>query len=394
MKRWICMLALALLGACPGAPDMEHDLFNRGEMLYVDSPAAAAALEKQVIAAIDQATIRVWTSFERLTSEPVAQALLRAQGRGVDVRVLSDVDRRKDAGIALLVDKLGKLPNGSPRVVLMGGPLSYSPTPTLHLERTSAMNVITHTFVLIDTNHLINLSEGFGSEGHLRWGFVVHSTDVAKDFEDEHSQVFGGVSATTLNYYDGVLKSNNNNRVYYPMQNGVWEVYFGPQERLMKRIIDEVYAARASVQIITPLLSSTFLVDALRYKARVGGIVDVMVDKSSLEDPTSRFEELAKAIQDDKAQALMRVGEKLGTTVVVIDADKARDGRRYQTRVLVLSHALVESIPFDANNNVRPSDAFMDGNMWVLSRPSSGISELVEQAIGKFDATFARGQKP
>jgi hypothetical protein len=58
------------------------------------------------------------------------------------------------------------------------------------------------------------------------------------------------------------------------MQNGVWEFYFGPQERLMKRVIDELYAARASLQIITPLLTNTFVVDALRYKARIGSIVD------------------------------------------------------------------------------------------------------------------------
>jgi hypothetical protein len=392
MKR-VLFSFFAMLWAC-AAPDPHSDLFNRSEALYVRSDAEGKALEQRAVQAIDRAKLRVWASFERLESTDIANALLRAVGRGVDVRVVADIDHKAEAGLALLSQKLGKLDRGSPRLVLMGGPLDYSPEPSRNLGRSGDLDQITDTFLLVDTNRVLNLSKGFGATTDLRWGFDVHSTDVAKDFEDEHSQLFAGVSATTLNYYDGTLKSNNNNRVYYPMPDDVWELYFGPQERLIKRVIDEIYAARASVQIITPELSNTFMVDALRYKARVGGIIDVLVEKGSLARSSSRFNELKKAIADDKASADLRVAEQLGFTAVIIDAERARDGRRYQTRVLMLSHPLVESIPFDASDVSRLSDAFMDGNMWVYSRPSEGDSPNVERALAEFARTFARGTKP
>jgi phosphatidylserine/phosphatidylglycerophosphate/cardiolipin synthase-like enzyme len=386
-------IVLVLWAAC-AAPDPQSELFNRGEVLHVESETQDRALEARVVSAIDRAKLRVWASFERLESVAIARALLRAEARGVDVRVMSDVDRKADPGIVLLVAELGELEDGKGRLQLFGDALSHSPQPSRMLDRGSALNQITHTFLLVDDNRVINLSQGFGAAPLARWGFDVRSTDIAKDFEDEHTQVFGGVSATTLNYFDGMLKSNNNNRIYYPMPEDVWEVYFGPQERLMKRVVDEIYAARASVQIITPELSNTFVIDALRYKARVGGIVDVMVDEASRERATSRFDELKKAIADDASQADLRLSGQLGFTAVVIDAERARDGRRYQTRVLVLSHPLVESIPFDASDVSRLSDAFMDGNMWVWSRPGQGASPSVDRALAAFERHFAAGKKP
>lgn len=393
--RRTALFALALvLASCGEAPDVERELFNRGAPLYIESASDAAALEARVVALIDGAKVRAWACFERLGSEKIANALLRARTRGVDVRVVSDVDRAADTGLTLLSEKLDTLPDKSPRLKLMGGPLNYSPGPNRTLTRDSTLNQITHTFVLVDDNQVVNVSEGLDGDNRLRWGFDARSTDLAKDFEDEFTQLFGGVSATTLTYFDGLLKSNTNNRVYYPMPGGVWELYFGPQERLMKRVIDEVYAARASVQIMTPLLSNTFLVDALRYKANVGGIVDVLVDEARLGEATSRFNQLQQALAQDGAHAELRVGNDLGVTIVVIDAERARDGRRYQTRVLVLSHPLVESIPFNANDESRPSDAFMDGNMWVLSRPSHDDSKEVSGALRAFARAFARGALP
>jgi phosphatidylserine/phosphatidylglycerophosphate/cardiolipin synthase-like enzyme len=386
-------IPLVLLWAC-AAPDPRSELFNRGEALYVESEADEKALEARVISAIDRAKERVWASFERLESVAIARALVRAEARGVDVRVVSDVDRKADPGLLVLIAELGELEDGKGRLQLFGDALGHSPQPTRMLERGSELNQITHTFLLIDDNRVLNLSQGFGAAPFARWGFDVRSTDIAKDFEDEHTQVFGGVSATTLSYFDGMLKSNTNNRIYYPMPEDVWELYFGPQERLMKRIVDEIYAARASVQIITPELSNTFVVDALRYKARIGGIVDVMVDEASVERPTSRFDDLQQALVDDASSAELRLGGGLGFTAVVIDAERARDGRRYQTRVLVLSHALVESIPFDASDVSRLSDAFMDGNMWVWSRPSQDESPSVDRALARFERRFAAGSKP
>jgi hypothetical protein len=387
------LLVLMLVAGC-AAPDPQSELFNRGEQLLVSSEAESKALEARAVAAIDAAELRVWASFERLASTAIAGALVRASRRGVDVRVVADVDRKADAGLVVLAKDLGELDEGGSRLVWLGDALGHSPQPGRNLTRGSELNQITHTFLLVDTHRVLNVSQGFGSEPELRWGFDVRSTDVGKDFEDEHAQLFGGVSATTLNFFDGVLKSNNNNRVYYPMPEDVWELYFGPQERLMKRVVDEIYAARASVQIITPELANTFVLDALRYKARIGGIVDVLVDARSVDQAGSRFDELADAIREDGTSAQLRVGERVGVTTVIIDAERARDGRRYQTRVLVLSHPLVESIAFDASDQSRLADFFMDGNMWVWSRPSQDESPSVTRALAAFDRVFAAGRAP
>src|SRR5688572_9206561 len=124
MKRTLTLCALCSLLACRDAPDMKHDLFNRGGALYVQSESDAAALDKRVVAAVDKAEIRVLASFESLTSEPIANALVRAHSRGVDVRVVADVDHKQEAGLALLLKKLGRLDEKTARVQLMGGALS------------------------------------------------------------------------------------------------------------------------------------------------------------------------------------------------------------------------------------------------------------------------------
>ena len=82
--------------------------------------------------------------------------------------------------------------------------------------------------------------------------------------------------------------------MFYFTQHGYLGLYFGPQERLMKRVIDDAYGATSSIRIVTESFTNQFLLDALRYKASIGYTVQVVVDAESIDAENSLADELAE----------------------------------------------------------------------------------------------------
>ena len=250
--------------------------FNRFEVLGSgESLLTTSELEQRVIEEIDAAQVSILVAMENLRSEAVASALVRAHRRGVAVAVVGDLDNRAQLGFRLLEAQAPELP-----IRYGDGPLGYAPQPTVSVTRPGEMNRMTNNFMVFDELRIINLSDGFpgADEGdRLQLGFWSKSEDLGKDYKDEFDQMFAGVFATTLNSFNSELKSNTNNRAYYPTDRGVVEVYFGPQERTMKRLIDEIYTARGSVWIMAEELNNRFVLDALEYKALAGLNVRLVV---------------------------------------------------------------------------------------------------------------------
>ena len=420
LTLFVCLLvALVLTASCDTeAPDTK-ELFNRfstvtagsGEMLSALGAREGGAqfdntaIEQQVIAVIDSAQVRLEVAFEHLESTAVAQALVNAQDRGVDVRVVGDIDHRDQAGFRLLTDPMvGLRDNGDglDPVTFGDGAITYSPQPTVTVSRTGPQNRMTHNFIVADQRRVFNLTGGFFApeEGEIfQIGFDATSEDLAKDFGDELVQMYGGMFSTTLSTFNGPLKSDTNVRNHYPNDLGDMEVYFGPQERVIKRLMDEIYKARASVFIVTEELTNNFVVDALRYKAENGFEVGVVVGAENRDVPFSRVDELRDLFDDLRGGDVLpdlRLLDGVRLNLVIIDANPSPiNGKRYKTKAFIMSQPLLESISFVATaqgSEARASDAFTDSNMWVLTRTAITAEPNVDRFVNVFEFLFNKGE--
>ncbi len=417
MKRqrvlWVLVLAMGLLtlGSCNQQEPKKEDLFNNIVTFLVSESLAPSGdkplpyrtnddVEREIIDAIDGAQVSVEMAVETLQREEIAQALVRAQERGVFVRVVGDEDKNIEPGWRVLTDRengLQRGPDGTRPYRFGDGALTYSPSPTVVVTRDGDDNRMTHNFLIIDNQVIYNLSGGFWENRDvLQVGFKASGEDLVKDFGDELNQMYGGLYSTTLSTFNGPLKSITDNREHYPTNNSDLAVFFGPQQRLMKRVIDEVYNARSSVFIVTEELTNEFLFEALRYKAMNGFTVGVVVDTEGRDVEGSRFDDLDEMFNDIRNDGdptpSIRLLDGVRTNMVIIDADVSPINRkRYKTQAMVLSEPMVEAITFEDNNVrpvARPADAFMDANMWVLHRAEGRSDDNVAGLVQYFQQAF------
>ena len=393
MQRICCISLILCVVACANdAPD-PGDVFNRFGLIEAGPGALAESdLEVQAVALVDAATVRAYGVFEDFSSEAVAQAFIRAHERGVDVRIAGDIDRRQQRGFALLEAAGVHTRFGN-------GALDFELEPTRRATSDGDASRVTHNFIVVDSVRVLNLSGGFLAGESHQLGFEVTSEDIGRDFEDEAVQMTGGVFATTYDNYNGLLKSDVNNRRHYRTDSGDLEIYFGPQERLMKRIIDATYAAKSSVFIVGEGLENVFLAEALRYKAMNRFEVAIVLDESLRTDNHPVAEALISDLNDMRGDGDVlpdvRFHPDVQLNMVIIDAnDSPHDGRSYATKVFVLSQPLVASSGFiraGQGYQGRAADSLMDSNMWVLNRIPGLRERNVDSLIGLFQSFFTEG---
>jgi hypothetical protein len=394
--------AWSLSAACTGEDRsgdglaVQETLFNTQTDYYVQSKGNAEAREAELIADLDAAEDTVRMAVSTLADEEVAQALIDAKERGVDVRVVSDWDSRESTGLVLLEEN-GIFP------VYGDGTLRYLPEPTLSsvlgqcqerpdmqytvcfrgqggqqgtMERPGSYNLMSHNFAVIDDYTVWNFP-AFDAASRDWVGWRIQNSRLAYDFVPEFRQMHAGVFATTLDIYNGPVKSSTNYTARYLTEKGFMRVWFNPQERLMKLFIDRVYKAKASVWISTDNLTNPFLLDALEYKANNGFDVRVVVhpDHQATGDAKDRLEGIDVHYAPDGYDHL--------STMMVIDAEADRNATRWGREILSLSHPLLRGAPFEIESSspsdqvyVYPADSFADGNMWMLQEQGANIHKM------------------
>lgn len=349
-----------------------------------------AALLSDIAAANDRIDIAVST----LADEELAGALVDASEAGVEVRVVGDWDAREEAGFGLLDDN-DIMP------VFGDGTLAYLPEPTLSsivqqcrersddqlilcssgqgssgnamMVRPGDYNQMAHDFAVIDDRLVWTFPPPDNS--NRSWvGWRIESSQLAYDYVREFQQMYGGVFSTTLTVYNGPLKSNTNSHSHYLTNMGIMRVWFNPQQRLIKTVIDEVYKAKASVWVMSDNIVNPDLIDALEYKADNGFDVRVMTH------PDHQAENSAAGRLDDLGARYAPEGLDHLPTLIVIDDRVDRNGRERPRKVLSLSHPLIRAEPFDVEYrssadqvNIYPSDLFVDGNLWELLETGTTI---------------------
>jgi hypothetical protein len=392
------VLALGLLAWCltPACTDSHTEQFSGTADYHLQQADEAEEREVEFIADIEAATETIRIALSTLADKAIAQALIDAKERGVDVQVVADWDARDSDGLVAL-EAEDIIP------VYGNGTLRYLPEPTLAtvlgqcqerpelqhtvcfrgqsgeqgtMERPGSYNLMSHNFAIIDERTVWNFPPIDGTN-HDWVGWRIENSMLAYDFLPEFKQMHAGVFATTLDIYNGPVKSTTDYHVNYLTEQGVMKLWFNPQERLMKTVIDRVYKAKASIWIVTDNLTNQFLLDALEYKADNGFDVRIVVhpDHQAGGETKDRLDALGVRYATDDHDHL--------STLLVIDTELDRNDKKWGREVLGLSHPLLRGAPFEIEAGspsdqvyIYPADMFADGNLWMLEEAGAMIHKM------------------
>lgn len=406
--------AAPVTGCAPEGPDPGHyggdvtaadgTLAYRSQLMALTATPGGmddyAALEDLTVELCDGAIDRLEVMVENLDSEPVADAIVAAASRGVDVRIVGDVDRRTQRGFARL-EAAGLAPVYGDGEILWNGVFGEDP-----ILRTGEDNRLTHNVFIADRRRIVSLSAGFPQDGPdiAQAGFVALGEVFGRDFGNVFDQLYGGVFATTLTYYDQGVPSDTNNRTAYPIEDGVVELYFGPQEPIIKELIDRIYGARAAVWVATPELRNAELVRALRYKIQSGFDVRIIVgDREASRDEGGEIDAALEALAErPDAGDIFRVNPTIGGTLIVLDGQPTFTGDVHQPGLaLVSTSPIFASVPYyiaevrqdGLDLAALPSDRFTDGHLWGVREGTDRDSPDYAVLRAQFEAIYAASEE-
>ena len=322
-------------------------------------------LENLAIASIDLTAIRVSVALENFESPRVAEALVRAADRGVDVRVVTDEDRLAQSGFGVLQDADIHIEAGDGEILWQA---EFGKDPVI---RAGEDNQMVHNFFVFDHLRVLTMTNGFegANQSAIQFGFAMNSEDLAKDFEDSFDQLYGGVFSTEMTFFQDGLSSDSNRRSHYPTPDGTLELYFGPQEPVVKEVIDSVYSARSTVWVASPILRNTDLLSALRYKHEAGFDVRILTAEALGRDWSGVFN--------------AKTSDAVTQTLVIIDGGSAIKLPGYaRGKAFVSSIPLLQSVPFyrpngdpNANPVAQASDHFIDGSLMGVHQVDPAMAD-------------------
>lgn len=233
----------------------------QGTRQFSGGPDAALAQ------AIDQARYAVDVAVFELDLWSVRDALLRAQRRGLSVRVVTESDNLGTAEMAAL---------GAAGIPVRG---DLSP------------GLMHHKFVVLDRLEVCTGSMNFTLNGAYRNNnnlICIRSAVLAKDylheFEEMYSdQRFGPIS----------LRDTPSGRL--TIEGVPLEVHFAPEDRVLERLLQLLHSAEHSVHFLAFTFTSDALADAMLHLAEEGIEVAGVLEAAGADGLGSEFERLHRA---------------------------------------------------------------------------------------------------
>jgi len=388
LLRATAALAVVSLTSC--APSYAPSEFRHEVSLQITD---AQGSHDRLIATIDSATRTLDVAFPTIDDTALSDAIVRAQDRGVAVRAITDIDAADTAGAVALAAANVPLQLADGEVTYFEFSISQDAIFTSDRVR------MTHAWALADREHATVADFAGNLDDGTRLVFEIRGEDVLEDLWTEHNQVFGGEDATSTTAYDNLAKSIADFRWEYPTQSDVrLQLWFGPQERLTKRMIDAVYSAKSSIWISSGWVTNEGLSRILQWKARDGLDVRVVVG------PSQPAQYLPNSAADLFVNRTPDVGKHQVTdthvpTMMIIDADRARDGHDYTASVYVLSHELIHARRFPDQPELTPdliavgleTDQLTDGDLWVMDNWGRPLNPDVQSAIDTFEGLYTAG---
>lgn len=342
------MIALALFACAGPALTFNHT----ATIEVVDGPGAE---NQAFLDLFDLAERELRVALPYGQDPTLADALIEVADRGVDVYVATDIDQQGEAGIAALLD-------AGIDVTLADDAVGYFDfASNMDVAWTSDQCKMTSAFAVADRKWFVGAtSAGTGLDGTQIVARGQHE-DVAIDLWSEHAQIYGGTDATALTAHSGGAKSIMDDRWRYGTGSDAdLEVWFGPQQRLTKRVIDATYGARHSVWVMTDDLANEGLIVAMQAKAADGFDVRVIVgphfgDSASI---------LSRTLENDApdVQKFQITDAEYVPTLVIVDAEDHADT---QGKALFLSHDLFSASRIYRGDTL-VSDQLIDGVLWQI----------------------------
>lgn len=410
MKRslFIALVAsLALLSCSTEEVTYQSALETKTDFFFNRASDARAQLLREIRETRDTLDVAV----TRLTDDEIANAMVTAKKAGAKVRVVADADYAADSGFAILAANDIDVKFGN-------GELRYLPDPTLssildncgfaavgdkvtcpsidffvplsarQMVRPGSYNLMSHNFFILGPRVVWNFASPMTSDSTIPLAWRIDGELLKESFWREFNQMHAGVFATTLSIYNGPIKSGTQFSPIYVTEYGEFRMRFGPQERVIKTIIDDVYKARASVFIMTDSLTEQALIDALEYKASNGFEVRVIVNETA-QDP-----EMLPRLRDVDVR-LAPSSLDYVPTMVIVDTEPNRRNEIEQRRVHVASHPIWKTAPFQVfvstpNDylEIYKSDYFVDGLLWSLYAYKGQESTNIDQLTRLFTTTW------
>ena len=410
MKIKTILVALAMgltLASCTNNEEVAYvSLLDTKADFFVDQADDARGLMLQDIRS---AKGDMEVAISELNDLDLANAIVTAHKAGANVRVVADVDRRSDPGFAIL--------EGAGIDVVYGdGELRYLPDPTLSpslddcgmhssrlkvtcpsssdrfdppsngtMVRPGEFNTMSYNFVLIGKRIVWN----FSHQGETAVAFRVDSETMRESFWREFNQMHGGVFSTTLSVYSGPIKSTTQYSPNYLTEHGEMRMHFGPQERVVKHILDDVYKSRANIWIMADSISEEFFVKALEYKKTMANMNVRLVVRDAGQDTDlrPRLENIGLKVVDNVDYL---------PTMIIIDHLENRLGVREIARAHVATMPLLRTTPstifvVEPNDKVEvyPSDLFVDGMTWSVVAYSEQENEVLDDLVAFYEKTYA-----
>jgi hypothetical protein len=438
MRHRLLIIAVCLLAASSCKNDEPvPEYFTSIEYLVNEGDA-----KSRLITEIEGATERVDVAVTRLIDTEVANAIVKAKENGATVRVVADADFSGDDGLQILEDADIDIEYGD-------GELSYLPEPTLAslvddcgqkdglvrcpapndseevppgaMYRPGEFNLMSHNFFILETRTVWNFTRPFDGQNGPSIAYRAESERMREVFVREFNQLHGGVFSTTLDVYNGPIKSSPQNNPDFNAQSyltdrGELELRFNPQDRLTKTIIDDAYRARASVFIMTDNLAEDFLVDALRYKenATMPGSDEDAFEVRVIVNDAQQSPHTREALEELGIVRYAPSDMEALPTIAIYDALPDPDGDDRPRRVHISSQPLWRAGPFDVftpdpENElcpptmaytdcvvVHPADYFVDGNMWSLLEYRGQIHEVdeIDRMVQFFNTVWEEAEAP
>ena len=348
MTRYLLLLPLI---AC--APPDSSAMFMNLDVRVVDDEAAAAS---EFVAVVESAEKNLIVALPKGQDTFLTDAIIDRHESGVKVRVVVDVDQQNDAGVQDLLT--AEVP-----LRLADGAVEYFDFAQNGVVSWQSQQVImSHAFAVADRLRIVNATSVGGTSSGAQVVFQMRGEDLAEDLWLEHNQLFGGSDATALTAFSSPAKSRADFRWIYPNNSDTpMEFWIGPQERVIKRVIDAIYTARTSVRVMSNELVNDGIVQALQNKAKWGFEVDVVVGPDFGTTSSALARELRNETPDVNKFTFDAADDL--PTVILIDVE---GGLTTQPRAYIVSHDLYSASRFLGSRSLT-TDQLIDGNLTILT---------------------------
>ena len=280
-----------------GNPEATPEVAWKVYFSEVDASEIHYSLEKRLVARLTDAAERIDAALYHLDSTPVADALIEAHNRGLQVRVVTETDNIDE-------EEIGRLQEVGIPVAEDGDSDSY-----MH-----------HKFIVIDERYVWTGSYNTTYNGAYKNNnnvIIIDSVPLAYNFTQEFRELF--LSAQVEKSSDGFLA--------YPkvkLGDGTQiSTYFSPESDTITPLLKEIRSAKKSIHFMAFSFTHDLLGDAMRDRFESGVDVQGIFEKRQVEGRYSEFNAMKSAglqvIQDRNSGSMHH-------KVIVIDGETVVTG--------------------------------------------------------------------